>query len=502
MPIPRTFIGFLDTISKTGSVALVDARTGREITYSELATHAKDLAFRLDFKKGDRIILYNLNQLDWIIAFFAIQLRGGIVVPIDERVSETFIAKVTSEIKPVLVISDTKNEILFAGIKKNNFHSCAQQTLIHKSSIETDPNDPCEIIFTSGTWSDPKGVTLSQRNILSNVEQILSVYPDKKPSVVLGILPLSHAYQQTLGLFTPLSLGSKIIFLKVTNSLDLVGSIKKYNIVVIPLVPRVLDLLFSAITRKVRNKRVRAIFTKVVSISRFLPRGLRRLLFYFVHKELGQTLTTLVSGGSPLTEKIDHFFQGLGYKVMVGYGLSECSPIVSAHFGQFRKSGEVGKPLPNVEVSLGDGGEIIVSGENVFLGYWQNYSVRSSFLTGDLAFRLKNGSLVLKGRNKNLIIFDSGEKCFCEDLELIVNEIEGVDMSCFVGKNRNGTIVTECLIGTKHPNSFNEREVIQSIKKKIPLGINVSRCVFIKDNEFPLTHTLKPNRAEVSRLLD
>ncbi len=502
MSIPRTFIGFLDTISKTESVALVDAKTGREITYSELSTQAKDLSFRLDLKKGDRVVLYDLNQVDWIIAFFAIQLRGGIVVPIDERVSESFLAKVILEIKPCLIISDTKNTTLFEGIQKIDFHSCTQQSLIHTSIIDTDPNDPCEIIFTSGTWSDPKGVTLSQRNILSNVEQILSVYPDKKAEVVLGILPLSHAYQQTLGLFTPLALGSKIVFLKVTNSLDLIESIKKYNVIVIPLVPRVLDLLFSAITRKIRNKTARSIFTKIVSISRFLPRKLRRLVFYFVHRELGSTLTTLVSGGSPLSEKIDHFFQGLGYKVMVGYGLSECSPIVSAHFGQFRKSGEVGKPLPNVEISLGDGGEIIVSGENVFLGYWQNHSFNSSFATGDLAERTKNGSLVLKGRNKNLIVFDSGEKCFCEDLELIVNELDGVEMSCFAEKNRNGTIVAECLIGSKQPNSYTEREVIQAIKKRVPPGINISRCVFIKDDEFPVTHTLKPNRAEISRLLN
>jgi acyl-CoA synthetase (AMP-forming)/AMP-acid ligase II len=100
MTIPRTFIDFLNTISKAESVALVDAKTGREITYSQLATQAEDLAMRLDLKIADRVILYDLNQLDWIVSFFAIQLRGGIVVPIDERVSDTFIAKVVSEIEP------------------------------------------------------------------------------------------------------------------------------------------------------------------------------------------------------------------------------------------------------------------------------------------------------------------------------------------------------------------------------------------------------------------
>jgi long-chain acyl-CoA synthetase len=282
----------------------------------------------------------------------------------------------------------------------------------------------------------------------------------------------------------------------------LVAAIKKYKVRVIPLVPRVLDLLFSAITRKIRNKRIRKVFVTVVSVSRFLPRQLRRTLFHFVHRELGPTLNTLVSGGSPLSKKNDHFFQGLGYKVMIGYGLSECSPIVCAHFGQFRRYGEVGKPLPGVQVSLSNEGEVIVSGENVFLGYWPNISSDSRLATGDLAVQAKNGNIVLKGRNKNLIVFDSGEKCFCEDLELIVNELDGVEMSCFVEKNRNGAIVAECLIGSKQPNSCIESEVIQWIKKNVPLGINVSRCVFVKDEEFPVTHTLKPNRAEVSRLLN
>jgi long-subunit acyl-CoA synthetase (AMP-forming) len=187
---------------------------------------------------------------------------------------------------------------------------------------------------------------------------------------------------------------------------------------------------------------------------------------------------------------------------MVGYGLSECSPIVSAHFGQFRKAGEVGKPLPNVLISLGSDGEVIVSGENVCLGYWQDHSFNSSFATGDLAERTKNGSLVLKGRNKNLIVFDSGEKCFCEDLELIANELDGVEMSCFVEKNRNGIVVAECLIGLKLLSTYTESEVLQFIKKRVPLGIKVAQCIFIKSNEFPITHTLKPNRAKISSLLN
>lgn len=500
MTIPRTFRDFLDQISKTNGTALVDAKSGVGITYAELANKSYNLASRLNINSGDRVVLFKLSQLDWVISFFAIQLRGGIVIPIDERVNEIFLKKVILDTKPVLVITEEGDS--FNEVSKISYKSLSKQPVIHNDFEKSDPNYPCQIIFTSGTWSDPKGVVLSQRNILANVDQIISVYPDKKPGVILGILPLSHAYQQTLGLLTPLALGSTVVFLKVTNSSELLESIKKYKVTVIPLVPRVLELLYSAITRKIKSRNTRPAFVSVVSIARFLPRQIRRILFFFVHEEIGNTLHTFVSGGAPLSSKIDNFFQGLGYKVMVGYGLSECSPIVSAHFGQFRSSGEVGKPLPGVEVTIDSEGEVHVTGENVFLGYWPNHSRIHTLSTGDLAKQKQNGNLVLRGRNKNLIIFDSGEKCFCEDLEQIVAEIDEVEMVCVVEKKREGVTCAECLIGLKSPEALTETQVLTYVKNKMPFGISLSKCVFVKDTVFPVTHTMKPNRAEISRLLD
>lgn len=500
MTIPRTFRDFLTQISKTDSVALVDAKSGVEISYKELFEKTHDLAYRLDIEVGDRVVLFELSQLDWVISFFAIQLRGGIAVPIDERVHKTFLKKVVSDTDPVLAI--TNRDELFEGLATVTYQNLSKKLVNHNYVEESDPDDPCQVIFTSGTWSDPKGVVLSQRNILANVEQILSVYPDKEPGVILGILPLSHAYQQTLGLFTPLALGSKVVFLKVTNSTDLLESIKKYKVTLIPLVPRVLELLYSSITRKIKNKSARSFFVSAVSKARFLPRGVRRIIFFFVHKEIGKTLQTFVSGGAPLNNKMDNFFQGLGYKVMVGYGLSECSPIVSAHFGQFRTNGEVGKPLPGIEVDFGNDGEIHVTGENVFLGYWPNHSKTLRFSTGDLAEQKTNGNLVLRGRNKNLIIFDSGEKCFSEDLEGIISEIEEVELTCVIEKKRNGITCAECLIGSKTPEVLTESQVITHVKSKMPFGVSISKCVFVKDGDFPVTHTLKPNRAKIAELLD
>lgn len=503
MTIPRTFKDFLVQISKADSVALVDAKSGVKIKYKELSEKAHDLASRLLINPGDRVVLYELTQLDWVVSFFAIQLRGGIAVPIDERVDQTFIRKVLKKTSPVLVLTGQPGQAVFAGCRSMSYEDLASRPVVYQDVVTVNSEDPSQIIFTSGTWSDPKGVVLSQKNILSNVSQILSVYPDKQASMILGILPLSHAYQQTLGLFTPLALGSTVVFLKVMNSVDLLQTIKKYKITLIPLVPRVLELLYSSITRKIKNKRARSLFVKTVSVARFLPLRLRRVLFFFVHKEIGASLTTFVSGGAPINPNIERFFQGLGYKVMVGYGLSECAPIVSAHFGQFRQTGEIGKPLPGVDVILAEDGEIQVTGDNVYLGYWPDYEkISSTHSTGDLALKKKNGSLVLKGRSKNLIVFDSGEKCFCEDLELIVSELEPVEQVCVIEKNRNGTLVAECLVGVKQVEAVEEKDIQQHVAKKTPFGFSLSRCKIVSDVDFPVTHTLKPSRAAISKLLD
>jgi long-chain acyl-CoA synthetase len=364
-------------------------------------------------------------------------------------------------------------------------------------------NKPCEIIFTSGTWSEPKGVVLSQQNLLANVEQILSVYPYSKPTVVLGILPLSHAYQQTLGLLVPLALGSKVVFLKVTNSLDLINAIKSQNVDLIPMIPRVFELLRSAILRKIRNVYLRKVFTKLVNWSYYLPITIRRNIFYFIHQQLGSSLRVLIAGGSPFDRNLDRFFQGLGYHVFVGYGLSECSPIVTAGFSSERKQGEVGKPLPGITVDLNHLNEVVVQGENVFLGYWPHIENKVSILnTGDIGEITNSGTLILKGRSKNLIIFDNGEKCFCEDLERIINSHDGIESSCVVERRVSGEVRAECLVVLSENRKIDTARIINYVNVKLPLGIKLSRVVFVQNEDFPRTHTLKPNRAKVLSLLD
>jgi long-chain acyl-CoA synthetase len=503
--IPRTFIEFLNLIVENGdATALCDAKTGKVYSYEKLVQASHDLALRLPIGTGDRVLMYKLGQIDWVILFFAIQVRGGVAVPVDERTSDDFLEKVIAQVEPVfMVTSELESPNVYGDIIHVKTISDLNKLSKHgHDEIIADSNLPCEIIYTSGTWSDPKGVVLSQRNILSNVDQIVSAYPHKENAVVLGILPLTHAYQQTLGLLTPLTLGSKIVFLKVTNSIELLEVIKKHRVTLIPLVPRVLELLYSAITRKIKQPRLRALFVSTVRLARFLPRRIRRLIFFFIHKQIGKDLHILVSGGSPLRSELDQFFEGLGYRVPVGYGLSEHAPIVAAHFGQRRRVGEIGKPLPNTEVTFTSENEMVVKGESVFLGYWPDVSGQDEIMTGDIGEQMVDGNLVIKGRNKNLIIFDNGEKCFCEDLETLVSAMPEVDSCCVIEKLSENVVTAQCVFTTSKDISLEEKKVIEYVHARTPLGIGLKKATLVTVADFPMTHTLKPNRAKISLMLD
>jgi long-chain acyl-CoA synthetase len=503
--IPRNFTDFLALLSDYGdTTALCDAQGERQYTYAQFVDASHNLASRFSISPGDRVLLYRLNQIDWVLLFFAIQIRGGIAVPVDERTSEDFLQKVIAQTNPVCIVTDESEYVAknFSSVELRTITQILDTNQHQCSKVISDNNAPCQIIYTSGTWSDPKGVVLSQRNILSNVEQILSAYPHTENDVVLGILPLTHTYQQTLGLFTPLALGSQVVFLRVTSSIELLQTIKKYKVTLIPLVPRVLELLYSAITRKITNKRLRSLFVHTVKAIRFLPRRVRRMLFFFIHKEIGKDLQIMVSGGSPLRREIDQFFEGLGYRLPVGYGLSECAPIVGAHFGQRRSEGEVGRPLPGIDVTLDGNQEIIVKGENVFLGYWPDVQGQEYVKTGDIGEFKSNGSLILKGRNKNLIIFDTGEKCFCEDMETIISSIPEVDSCCVIEKQKNNQVTAQCVFSVVGDAGLDEQYVINFVNKRTPLGVSLKKAVLITVADFPVTHTMKPKRGQISEFLD
>ena len=231
--------------------ALTSADSKVEYSYADLARRIDHYYERLpqEVSNGNRVCLYAVAPLEWVPLYFAIILRGGIVVPIDTRVSAQMVQEIITLTKPVLCISETNVDDVALPVSTPE-HIKQTKSLSPTPPTSRTLDDPAVIVFTSGTWSKPKGVTLSQKNLLTNAYQILALYEHSQDDTSLAVLPLSHAYQQTVGLLVPLIVGSHIVFLETLSSATLKKALNTYHIKTMTVVPRVLQLFHDALIRK------------------------------------------------------------------------------------------------------------------------------------------------------------------------------------------------------------------------------------------------------------
>jgi long-chain acyl-CoA synthetase len=498
---PKTIQEFLSHLANYGSNQALATHGGNDdtLTYSEVIDRISLVAANLKahggLKTGDRIMLYGLAGPDWVVAFFACLLAGYIAVPVDVRMSSELVGDLLKDTDPKLIV--IKNKI---GLKTKANNVRLSQLLKPTAShpkLESfnglNGDTIAEIILTSGTWSQPKGVTLTHKNLLSNLAGVDSAYNLAGGAKLLSILPLSHAYEQMVGLFVPLYRGAAITYITEIRADVLTSAISEHGITMIVAVPRILELLRKGVLKKVPLSK-RIAFEKVVIHSRRLPVAARRKLFAKVHKSIGTTLRTFTVGGAPLESKLDHFFQGLGYIVLVGYGLSETAPVLSISLDQGRVAGSVGQPLGNVSVELKNDGEVVARGDNVFHGYWPKQHKNRHFSTGDLGRFDKCGNLILVGRSKNLVIFSSGDKIFLEDIEKIADGLEGIEESCAanLGDDSRPHIHLFVVIEGDKPDQFKE-----SINAKLPFGVRIRTISKARIEVLPRTHTLKLSRKQI-----
>jgi long-chain acyl-CoA synthetase len=362
-----------------------------------------------------------------------------------------------------------------------------------KSFKSISSDSIAEIILTSGTWSRPKGVTLSHGNLLANLEGVDKAYHLKSNSRLLSILPLSHAYEQMIGLIIPLFRGASITYLSDITAKQLKEACLERKITLIVAVPRILEVLHKEIIRQIPASK-RDTFEKFIILSNILPITLRRKLYNKVHSTLGKNLRTFVVGGAPLDEKLDKFFQGLGYEVFIGYGLSETSPVLSISLDQKRTRGNVGKPLSNIKVEINKDGEIRARGKSVFHGYWPNKRQGSFFNTGDLGNFDKKGNIVLNGRIKNLVVFPNGDKIFLEDIEKIAEGFDSIDESCALDIGDEQSPHLHLFVIAK---KIDLEECRVYINQKLPFGISIKSLSLAELQSLPRTHTLKLMRRKI-----
>ncbi len=455
--------------------------------------------------KGDQVILWGPNCPQWVLAFFGCMRAGIVVIPLDVRSAPDYVARVVSRTEPVLAFTSrfTPREGADLGVPEITFEELEEaiQGLPQPEDVDIGPHDLAEIMFTSGTTGDPKGVMLTHRNLLANIEGVCQYIVCPPDSRLLSILPLSHMYEQMGGLFIALRSGASVTYPTSRQPTVLSRTMRERKITIMLLVPQGLELLMNGIEREVRRQGKAALWAKLLKIAEKTPFSMRRVLFRRVHKQFGGKLDFIVSGGAALDYDLGHKWELLGVKIIQGYGTTEASPVISNHTIKERRFDSTGRPLPNVEVKISEDGEILVRGDNITPGYWRAPEETAAvfdgdwYLTGDLGFFDDEGFLHVKGRKKDMIVLPSGQNVFPDDIQSVLTKHPKVTDATVVGLTRGASVEVHAALILEDPDAA--QEVIAWANGQLAEQQRVRGFTIWPDEDFPRTHTLKVKKPVV-----
>jgi long-chain acyl-CoA synthetase len=497
----------VDDFERHASDIAIVARRGlreRRVTYLQLARTARRFAASLaqqGIQKGDRILLWGENGEEWVAAFFGCMLRGVLPVPIDFASDASFAKRVAQEVSPKLVAGDAaKLETLDAHIPRlrfENFESeLSSQTADAIEGLAS--GDLLQIVFTSGTTGEPKGIVHTHANVLASLEPIeremhkyLKYERWFHPIRILHTLPLSHVFGQFMGLWIPPLLGAEVHYESRLVASELVTRIRRERISVLATVPRVLDLLqdhalarFPGLTERVEQAANRKVWE-------------RWWHFRDIHRLLGPKFWAFVCGGASLSATSEEFWSRLGFAVIQGYGMTETTALVSLNHPFRPARGTIGQVLPGREVRLGEDGEVQVRGATISTATWQKGKLErldSDWLgTGDLAEFDEHGNLRFRGRKKDVIVTPAGLNIYPEDLEAALSRQLGVKASAVIE-----TLGEPLAVLVLTPES-KPQVILDNANRELADFQKMNRWMVWPEPDFPRTSTGKILKREIAR---
>jgi long-chain acyl-CoA synthetase len=449
---------------------------------------------------GDRVLVWGPNSSWWAVAYWGIIIRGAIAVPVDFMSDLGRAESIRSLTNAKLVLqSRFKAERLTAGASMllEDLQYLLEDMQPIGQVASASPADTAQLIYTSGTTGNPKGVILTHKNLVANMTQINRQVPIITNRFnFLSLLPLSHMFEQMGGFFTPLYRGAAIVYLRTLKPSAIMKALGEEDIYVIMSVPRLMQLLKTTIERELEEKHLSGLFRRLAQLAHMLPVGVRRFLFFPVQTTFGRNFTVFVSGGAPLDPEVFKFWSSMGFTVLEGYGLTETSPVLCVNTMARQVAGSVGPPLPGVELKIEDK-EVLVRGDNVFPGYYENEQASRDAFTGDGWFRTgdlgeigPDGWLTIKGREKELIVTGSGVNVYPDELEAVLNRIAGVKESCVIGVERGGGEEVHAVLILDESGKAPE-EIIDQANKSLDALSRITGFTLWNEPEFPKTTTLK-----------
>jgi long-chain acyl-CoA synthetase len=519
--MPRTTIlDYLDNFRRHArEVAYVHHRGYRmqRWTYGDVLSNMYRFTRELDQRaigKGDKVLIWGENCAEWVVAFFGCLLRGAIVVPIDKIAAPDFAQRVAQQVDARLCVGSMQNHV--PGLAEITLETMREQIAAHSDQPVVPPpltrDDIVQIVFTSGTTAEPRGVVISHGNILANlepldreIEKYLRYERIFHPLRFLNLLPLSHVFGQFLGIFLPQLLAATVIFQDTLNPTEVLHVIKKERVSVVVAVPRLMESLKDKLLRDFEAAGRREWFQRqfqAANNQHFVRRWWR---FRKIHNQFGWKFWAFISGGAALDADTEEFWRRLSFVVIQGYGLTETTSLISLNHPFHTGRRSIGKVLEGREVKLDENGEILVRGANVAAGYWQGRELKPVlseegwFRTGDLGELDADGNLYFKGRKKNVIVTREGMNIYPEDLEAALRQEHEVRDCVVVGLEQSGNAEPCAVLILR--DSADPELVVRGANRQLAEYQQMHRWFVWPEQDFPRTPTQKPKIAAIQQTI-
>ena len=448
----------------------------KNITYNDFLSDINALGTKLvNMGLADkRIAIISDNRYEWALAYMAIACGTGVVVPLDKMLPanelETLIIR--SGVEAIFysskydeVMEDIRNRkttdlryYISMDLEKRQNGVYSQRELVNlgkdligkgnRKFLDAKINNETMgfMLFTSGTTAMSKAVMLSHKNIASNLMDIATVLNLDERDTLLSFLPLHHTFECTVGFLYPISRGASIAYCEGIR--HIANNVKEYQITAMISVPALYESIYKRLMKNIEKKGKLSEVEKMIKLTNMFSKvgiDLKRVIFKDIIDGFGGKLRLLVNGAAALSPEVEKGFNDLGITTVQGYGLTETSPVISAGTDFEQRIGSVGKVFPSVKLKIVDKdengiGEIHVKGPTIMLGYYQNEEATKEVLdkgwfnTGDLGYIDKKGFLFLCGRKKSVIVLKNGKNVFPEEIETVINRIDGVKESFVYGQ--------------------------------------------------------------------
>ena len=480
-------------------------------SYQQISEAARQFARELGARhisKSDNIMIWGENCAEWVAAFLGCTLRGAVIVPMDNAATPGFALRVYHQVGAKLLLCSRQHAAHSANLPTLILEDLSATTAKHSPAPYPAPpldrNDPIQIVFTSGTTGEPKGVVITHGNVLSNIapleneiREYLKYERFVHPIRFLNLLPLSHVFGQFLGIFLPPLMGGTVLFQESLNPTEVIATIHRERVSVLVAVPRMLQSLKDKI---LRDLAVQGKLDKFQSRFRqaegkhFLHRW---WIFRNIRRQFGWKFWAFICGGAALDQQTEEFWGRLGYAAVQGYGLTETTSLISVNHPFHLGKGSIGKIIPGREIKLAEDGEILVRGGGIAIAYWNGHESHPVageegwYHTGDIGELDTEGNLYFKGRKKEVIVTPAGMNVYPEDLEIALRRQPEVRDCVVVGLDRSGNAEPCAVLILRDP-AANPEPVIRRANNSLA-EYQRMHCWYVwREEDFPRTSTQKP----------